>query len=228
MKSFSKKKIIITVVAFFAALVFQNIAFNNVVGTDVSFTLFDFLAPALGGIIGGSLGVVAVFVASFTNVLLTGANFTTAVILRLFPTLFAVYYFSLDPAKKKGKILILAPILSMIAFWMHPNGRAAWYYALYWLIPVVGYFKRDWLFVRSLSATFTAHAVGGASFIWALDIPASIWNSIIPLVAVERILFALGISLTYILAVNASQLFNKKVNIKDVVTLDPKYIFNKR
>ena len=86
----------------------------------------------------------------------------------------------------------------MVSFWAHPVGRIVWFYPLMWLIPIAAYFKRDWLYLRALGATFTAHAVGGAAWIWAFNLPASVWQSLIPVVAMERLLFAGGISAAYL------------------------------
>src|SRR3989338_1676241 len=63
---------------------------------------------------------------------------------------------------------------------------------------VLAYFKRNNLFIKSLGATFTAHAVGGMMWIWAFNLPASIWNSLIPVVITERLLFASGIALSFV------------------------------
>lgn len=53
--------------------------------------------------------------------------------------------------------------------------------------------------MRSLGATFTAHAVGGAAWIWAFNLPASVWQGLIPVVISERLLFAAGIAATFVL-----------------------------
>ena len=114
----------------------------------------------------------------------------------------------------------------MLIFWSHPEGRAAWYYALFWLIPIAAYFKKDNLFIRSLGATFSAHAVGGALWVWAFGLPASVWISLIPVVAAERLLFAAGISLSFIAMTNAIAFLEaKNILAKKFVTLEKKYIY---
>ena len=52
--------------------------------------------------------------------------------------------------------------------------------------------------MRSLGATFTAHSVGGAAWIWAFNLPATVWQGLIPIVIQERLLFALGIAASYL------------------------------
>src|SRR3990172_1095426 len=46
---------------------------------------------------------------------------------------------------------------------LHPIGRTVWFYSIYWLIPLIVWpFRNNFLLARSLGATFTIHAVGGA------------------------------------------------------------------
>lgn len=96
------------------------------------------------------------------------------------------------------------PVLAMIVFWAHPSGRQAWYFPLYWTIPMIVASTplKKFLLAKSLGATFTAHAVGGAYWIWATNMSATLWTALIPVVAIERGAFAIGIAVTY-MAVNS-------------------------
>lgn len=177
-----------------------QIPFNKVMGSNVSFTLFDFFAPMAGGFLGPVFGIASVFAVEVINLFIKQTPLTTGSVIRLFPTLFAVLYFAL--ASKKGftgKWLLAIPVLCIVAFIVHPIGRQVPYYALmFWSIPVIAYFKKDNLFIKSLGSTFTAHAVGGALWIWAFNLPAAVWNGLIPVVIGERLLFATGIAVSYI------------------------------
>ena len=55
---------------------------------------------------------------------------------------------------------------------------------------------------RSLGATFTAHAVGGVLWIYTIPMTPEIYIALLPIVIVERTLFATGIAASYV-AVNA-------------------------
>jgi hypothetical protein len=216
------KKLIFILIFTVVGLIFLQIPVNNVVGSKVSFTLFDLFAPVAGGFLGPVVGIVSVFLMEITNFFFKGASFEAAPIIRLFPTLFAVYYFS-----RKDRSNIIIPALAMFAFWAHPEGRQAWFYALFWLIPIAAHFYRDKLFVRSLGSTFTAHAVGGAIWIWVFNLPASVWISLIPIVILERTLFAAGISLSYVLMTNVvAYLEGKNVIPAKLVSLEKKYLFS--
>lgn len=178
-----------------------QIPFNKVLGSNVSFTLFDFFAPIAGGFLGPVFGIASVFAVEVINLFIKHTPLTAGSVIRLFPTLFAVLYFALASKKKfTGKWLLAIPVLCITAFIAHPIGRQVPYYALmFWLIPVIAYFKKDNLFIKSLGSTFTAHAVGGAAWIWAFNLPAAVWKGLIPIVITERLLFAAGIAVSFVL-----------------------------
>ncbi|MEX0617083.1 MAG: hypothetical protein WD231_04740 [Candidatus Woykebacteria bacterium] len=219
-----KKKLGFALIFTIVGFIFLQIPINQLAGSKVSFTLFDLFAPTAAAFFGGPIGIVSVFLMSLANFglkVFQGTPVSTGVIIRLFPTLFAIYYFS-----RKDRSNIIIPILAMIIFWANPVGRQVWYYALFWLIPIAAYFRRDNLFIRSLGSTFSAHAVGGALWIWAFNLPASVWMSLIPVVAAERLLFASGISLSYVLLTNLlSYLEARRILPEKIFSLEKKYLF---
>lgn len=94
---------------------------------------------------------------------------------------------------------VLLPLACMFAFVAHPQGAQAVFYSMYWLVPVVlslACYNRT-LFGRALAATFIAHAVGSVVWLYAYAIPAAVWNSLIPVVLFERLLFALALVSVY-------------------------------
>lgn len=176
-----------------------QIPFNKLAGSNVSFTLFDFFAPIAGTFLGPLFGIISVFAVEVINMWVKHTPATTGAIIRLFPTLFAVYYFATIRNKKYQSAWILAvPFIAIAAFLAHPIGRQVPYYTLFWIIPAIAYRFRNNLYLRSLGATFTAHSVGGAAWIWAFNLPTSVWKGLIPTVIEERLLFAVGISLSYL------------------------------
>lgn len=192
------KKIFFLALFSIVGFISLQIPFNKVVGSNVSFTLFDFFGPMAGGFLGPVFGVLSVLGVELVNLFIKQTPLTTGSVIRLFPTLFAVLYFALISKKQVGKWLLAVPVLCILIFVAHPIGRQVPYYALmFWLIPVLAYFKRDNLWVKSLGATFTAHAVGGAAWIWVFNLPVSVWNGLIPVVIAERLLFATGIAASY-------------------------------
>jgi len=205
-------------VAGFAAL---QIPVTQLAGSGAKFTAFDAFAPLSGAFVGSIPGVAAVLFMQAANFLVHGAQVQDiGTIIRFFPMLFAVLYFA-----KKGKLNLLVPLLAMAAFIAHPIGREVWYFSLFWTIPIAAYFLRDrFLLARALGATFTAHAVGGAAWIWAFSLPGAVWNSLIPVVIVERLLFALGIAASYVVITNVLYALERKKILKLGFSLDHKYL----
>jgi len=198
MKKNTKEKLLFLGIFTLVGFVTLQIPFNKLAGSNISFTLFDFFAPLAGAFLGPVFGIVSVFSVMVANNFIKDAPWTTAALIRLFPTLFAVYYFAAI-SKKDGRWILAVPILAILAFLIHPIGRTVWYYPLmFWLIPLVAYKFRGNLFLKSLGATFTAHSVGGAAWIWAFNLPANVWNGLIPIVISERLLFATGIAVSFI------------------------------
>jgi hypothetical protein len=95
-------------------------------------------------------------------------------------------------------IRLLLPLACMGLFIIHPVGAQAFIYSFYWLIPVGIYFiPRKSLFLNALGSTFVAHAVG--SVIWCYTVPmtATMWMGLMPIVLLERTLFAMGMVVAY-------------------------------
>jgi hypothetical protein len=208
MKKYITKKNL-TFIAIFAVFGFLalQVPVTQLVGSEVKFTVYDAFAPIAGSFIGAVPGVIAVFFMQFFNFLIHGADVVDAgTIIRFFPMLFAAFYFA-----KKRRFNLVVPIIAIIAFIAHPIGREVWYFTLFWLIPIVAYFFREqFLFARALGATFTAHAVGGTLWIWTFALPATLWHSLIPIVAMERLVFALGITGSFIVVNNLLYFLEKK------------------
>lgn len=213
------KKIIFIAIFISIGIIAMQFKFTQIIGSNIKFSLFDFYGPIVGSFMGSILGIITVLAMQIFNWAWHGFATDAATIIRFFPMLFAVLYFS-----KKSKLILIAPIIAMIGFWIHPEGLKAWYYALYWLIPIAMHFLRDkFIFARALGATFMAHSVGGLLWIWIFNMKAAIWISLIPVVWKERGLMALGITLTFIAFNYILGLLNKKIELHNLIKLDSKY-----
>ena len=197
-------------IALFAVLGFiaLQIPVATLHGSKSAFTLFDFFGPIASGFIGTWLGVLAVAIMQLVNFLVHGANILDAgTIIRFFPMLFAAFYFA-----KFRRWNIIIPALAIIAFVANPVGRQVWYFSLFWLIPIaMAFFQERSLIARTLGTTFAAHAVGGALWVWFVGLPASVWQSLIPIVIRERLIFAAGIAVSYLVFNNILALAAKRV-----------------
>lgn len=218
---FTKRNLLFIAIFSLVGFIALQIPVAKLEGSKVTFTIYDAFAPIAGAFIGSIPGVIAVFLMQLSNFLAHGAHIEDAgTIIRFFPMLFAALYFA-----KRGKFNLTIPAVAILAFMVHPVGRTVWYFALFWIIPIIAYFLRDrFLIARALGATFTAHAVGGALWIWVFSLPAPVWNSLIPAVAVERLLFAFGIAGSFVLVNNLLCFLEKKHVLNLGFCLNQKYL----
>ncbi|MFA5954760.1 MAG: hypothetical protein WC817_04455 [Patescibacteria group bacterium] len=223
MKSFNKKQLLFGVVFILAGLVLLQIPVTHLVGSGARFTAFDAFGPIAGGFLGSMPGAVSVFLMQIFNFVLHGAHVQdVGTIIRLFPMIFAAAYFG-----KRTKLNVIVPALAILAFVASPIGRSAWYFSLYWLIPMVCYFYQDkFLLARSLGSTFTAHAVGGALWVYLVPMPATVWIALIPVVAMERLSFAIGISVMYLVVNNVLNYLNEKQLFSYQLPVNQNYVWN--
>lgn len=217
------KKLIFVAIFAIVGLLLMQIPFTKIIGSNLKFSLFDFYGPIAGSFVGSAIGMIGVLIMQILNWAWHGFAVDGATIIRFFPMLFALLYFA-----KKSKLMLAVPALAMIAFWAHPEGRQAWYYTLYWLIPVIAYFFHDrFIFARALGTTFTAHAVGGVLWIWVFNMKAAVWISLIPIVWKERGLMAIGITLTFLASNYLLRFAAKKIPWLSFLKLQPVIVQDK-
>src|SRR3989338_891094 len=212
----------------FTALVFASMKLNfaKLVGAENQFfTVFQFFGPIAGGILGSLFGAIIVLAATTANFIVSLVNgsssFELVTLLRLLPMAFAAYYFG----TKKRKLSIIVPLIAIALFVLHPVGRQAWYFSLFWTIPIITAFFRNSLLMRSLGSTFTAHSVGGAIWAWTVPMTPELWIGLIPVVIIERLLFASGISLSFVAANTLLQKVESKVPF---ISIDKRYILSRQ
>ena len=93
---------------------------------------------------------------------------------------------------------VFVPLACMLLFMAHPTGGQVWFYALYWLIPMGLYLCNcRSIFAQSLSATFIAHAVGSVIHVYTISMAPGNWLLLMPIVPVERLLFASAMTVLY-------------------------------
>ncbi len=216
----------------FSVLVFvgDRVNFSKLIGADNQFfTLFQFFGPVAGAFLGPTVGVLAVLIAEVSSKLAYHQAFTLVTVLRLLPMLFAAWYFG----TKKDKTSIFIPIVCIALFIEHPIGAQVWYFSLFWTIPIIvkllpAKYNSNPL-LKGLGATFTAHAVGGAmwNYLPGITMTAEAWNVLIPIVIRERMLFALGIGVSFIVINALLNLLDEKTK-QEYVSVDPQYVLVKK
>lgn len=92
----------------------------------------------------------------------------------------------------------LIPGLCIGTFIIHPIGGSSWLYSLYWLIPIgISILPQRSTFLRSLSSTFTTHAVGSVLYLYTHPTTSLFWYALIPQVWLERLAYALILTSCY-------------------------------
>lgn len=210
----------------FSILVFigDRVNFSKLIGADNQFfTLFQFFGPVAGAFLGPVVGVLSVLIAEVSSYLVLGKEFTIVNLLRLTPMLFAAWYFG----TKKDKLSFLVPIAAIIMFIAHPVGRQVWFFTLFWTIPIIIKLLpkkySDVVFLRSLGATFTAHAVGGAIWNYVVPMTPAKWVALMPIVIYERILFAGGIVISFVVINTVLDKLDSKAK-SEYVNVDKKHV----
>ena len=216
-------------VMLFTALVLaaNNLNFSTILGgaPNQSFTFFQFIGPVAGGFLGAGAGVLSVLLAEIVSFIWLGKPVNSLNLLLLLPMLFAALYF----AKYSRNRLFGAavPLFCMALFIAHPVGGQAWFYSLYWLVPLIALLLPEHLFFRSLGSTMTAHSIG--SVIWLYSFPSTpgFWVALIPVVAFERLLFALGITISY---ATLNTLFSRVEQLakSGYMLIDGRYVITER
>ncbi len=165
--------------------------------------------------------MLSVLLAQVVSFIWLGKQVELLNILRLAPMLFAAFYFA---KYSKGKFLQAAvPLACMALFMLHPVGGQAWYYSLYWLVPLIALALPGRLFLRSLGSTFTAHSIGSIIWLYAIPSTPEFWIALIPVVAFERLLFAGGISVSYV-AFNTALSRFEAIAKSGMVAIDRRYV----
>ena len=139
----------------------------------------------------GKRGVTVVFmIGVILRLLFRGFDLPLHFLAYHIPGLFGAYYFT----SRSSSIRLLVPLFSMAFFILHPVGMQSWIYSMYWLIPIMLYcVNKKSLWLDALGSTFVAHAIGSVIWIYTVETSATMWFSLLPIVAIERLLFTLGI-----------------------------------
>lgn len=229
-KLFSKTGLVFLALFILLTYIGMKLNFSTLVGEENQFfTLFQFFGPVAGGFLGAGIGAASVLVAELINFVLIGKEISAVNLLRLLPMLFAAYYFAKNKDRLlKDKLGIFVPLICIGLFMLHPIGSQVWYVSLLWLIPIIVKFLPDRLFLRSLGSTFSAHAVGGALWIWTVPMPAEAWIALIPVILFERTIFALGISTSYVAFNTILDKIDSLtlINLRKIITMEEKYVIS--
>ncbi|MEM4166211.1 MAG: hypothetical protein QW255_02515 [Candidatus Bilamarchaeaceae archaeon] len=208
------KKLAFILIFTFLVFISVYVPISRIAETSKYFTLYEFFGPLPAAFLGPLYGAIVVIVARAITIFTATPEIGIFDIARIFTMVFATWYFA---NYKKDKYLLIVPVIAMAMFIAHPAGQEAWVYSLYWLIPIVAYLLPNNLFFRSLGATFMAHAVGSIAFLYTFQTTPAYWLALIPIVAVERAIFASGVAISFIAVTTVLNKFftdDKSINIE--------------
>lgn len=180
------------------------------------FSGFCIVAPLMGAFFGGFwAGLILGLTSLLLSVGVGGLTCVTAGI----PTLMAAWCWSLDQSRHglnkhrlnkhrlshlaKLAVNVVVPLSCITLFVFHPSVSYGSWYALYWFIPVAIYGiqlagrLQTSPVATALKSTFIAHAIGSVMWCYLFPMPPDSWLALIPLVAIERLVFASGMVLFY-------------------------------
>lgn len=209
----TRQKIIFVIIFTILSLLAFQIPISKIIGSTQSFTLFELMAPIGGMFLGPLFGAVSAFFVRLIDIISDRKGFDLLTVIRFLPAMLAAVYFGM----RSKKIAIVFPVC-IVLFLVHPIGRQAWLYPMIWLIPFVATLGKKRLFLNSFGATFTAHAVGSTTFLYAFGLTPQIWLGLIPIVFIERGFFTIGIWFSY-LAINT--ILNRVTKIEGFRILKP-------
>ncbi len=164
------------------------------------FSLANSIRPLIG-LYGGLPGVFLYLIIYLIKAFLTGHVFSPFIF--HLPTAFSVLYW----ANRSWIIRLAVPLACIVLFLVHPVGFQAAFYTLFWLIPLGVYFMPlKGIFLHALASTFIAHAVGSVLWLYWIPMSPEMFAGLVPIVIVERLVFATGMTLTYYMFESAKQL----------------------
>ncbi len=148
----------------------------------------------LAGAFGGGLGVFGVGCMRLALHILLFGKISILFLTNFAPGMAGGLYWS----SRSIIIRFGVPLACMMLFIAHPVGGQAFLYSFYWLVPMALYFvKEKNCFLEALGSTLTAHAVGSTIWLYCLPATPAFWIALIPVVFVERLVFAGGMAVAY-------------------------------
>lgn len=106
---------------------------------------------------------------------------------------------------------LVIPAACVALFVAHPVGGQVFYYSFYWFIPMALYFIPTSIYSRSLSSTFVAHAVGSVVWLYFRNLGVEVWQLLMPMVIIERLLMASGMVGLHFVIAGAKQLYKNGI-----------------
>lgn len=219
----------IAAIAVFAAFhtVLSSLPYTITIGVSGSITLGIISATLVGILLGPITGGLAVLIGSVIGMFINPAGAIFGALSFLPATLGALSAgFTIT---KRGYISAAMILASILLFYSHPFGREAMVYPFLHITAVIvalvfstrlAVWSTELSNIKKLSVgvpiaafvgTLTDHIFGSGLAIWIFDLPAAVWNSIIFIYPIERIIAVIitsAIALPLYYSLRKSGIFN--------------------
>ena len=220
----------LSLIALFAALhtVLSILPFSIAIGVSGgSITLGIISATLIGITLGPISGGLAVLIGSVIGMFLNPSGALLLAASFLPPTMGAISSGFL--ITKRGYISAVMLLVGIIAFYSHTFGLEAIYYPFMHIIALVlalifstrlAGWSKELSDIKKLSlgipiaafvGTLTDHIIGSSLYLWMFELPAQVWNSIIFIYPIERIVAVIitaVITLPLLYSLNKSGILN--------------------
>ncbi len=195
----------IALIAVFAAFhtVLSSLPYTIAIGVSGSITLGVISAPLVGIVLGPISGGLAVLIGSIIGMFINPAGAIFGA-LSFLPATIGAFSAGLT-ITKRGYISAAMILMALFLFFSHPSGREAMVYPFMHIMAMIialifstrlAVWSTEMSNLKKLGlgipiaafvGTLTDHIFGSSLAIWTFDIPAGVWNSIIFVYPIERI-----------------------------------------
>lgn len=190
----------------FISLITASVKLSYMVGSSHTFFSAANIMIPFTGLIGGISAATLLCLLRVVRFLFL-RTWSWSLLAHVVPGFGASLYWSLPPLFMG----CIVPFVCMILFIMHPIGFQAMVYTSFWLIPIGVYFySTKNLFLHALSSTLVAHALGSVIWLYTVPMTAALWIGLMPIVVIERIVFALGIVVMHACAVRTMEWYSNR------------------
>ena len=194
-----------------ATKIFSVIKINLITG---SYALSLSGSTLLSPLAGAFMGITGSIIVLCTRIVLHAflyKSFSLSFLALCIPGFCASLYW----ATKSSIFRLFLTLMWILLFIIHPIGNDAALYSLYWLIPALLYFvPKKSLYLDALGSTFVAHAVGSVIWLYTIPMTATMWLSLIPVVACERFLITCGMIIAHKTITKGINIINTLTQIK--------------
>jgi len=194
----------IALIAVFAAFhtVLSSLPYTIAIGVSGSITLGVISAPLIGILLGPITGGISVLIGSVIGMFINPASAIFGLLSFLPATVGAISAgFTIT---KRGYISAAMIAVGILLFYSHPFGREAMFYPFMHIIAMIvalifstrlAVWSTEMSNIKKLGlgipiaafvGTLTDHGFGGSLAMWIFELPAAVWNSIIFIYPVER------------------------------------------